>query len=537
MMQTTRDEFSKLYRALLDLLMPHLMTIPDRQAILGQAVLGQVVYGLDLHGAADIFTARMVNTLLRQSDPAANPPAIIALLNVIHDRSGYDKQVVIAELRCRLQAYLASGEPIPWPAPNRQFTVIAAWLAERVSLAGIPPDLDISWAGRFIFLNRKLTAGIRLEQLWTVMVWLTIWVATNGLVTPMLRWPLADVTQRGWAALLYSLATLGMPFVVALVSPVDRQGEMVLTNRAAWMRFWYLKVIGACTGYSLVAGAVLVALVVHYLGGSVPRGIQWLLTLVPLLFSHIGARRIPADRLKMYGEIRLHAVDRLVIGVWLLLGPGLAGAIYVGYPALTNPGMGFLVLLAGSAVLLWEKQKVAEPSSKQARLWVDCTRITLFGLFLPFLFVLLIFGFTLTTPWPTPSDWWVLLLTTPYLLGISLLVATIFVRNPPTVAIRALVALWLALWLIAFALRLDLRLGVALAFVLVICWLGWGHRRWRPYLWVHPSFGLLWVMLGGAIYLWVQALVPPWGILVSWLIVITGLVTWAFHKPAQTKEM
>ena len=287
--------------------------------------------------------------------------------------------------------------------------------------------------------------------------------------------------------------------------------------------------IGAATGFALAAGTIGVAMVAYYLGGSLPRAVQWMLTLVPLLFSHIGARRIPGDRLKMYGELCIHAVDRLVVGVWLLLGPGAAAVVYWGYAAIANPAMGLLVLIGLSALLFWELQKPQADKQTPSRL-PDTTRITIFGFLLPLLLLGLIFGFALPSTMPSAGEWWVLATVTPYIIGLSLLVATIFVRNPPHLTIRGMVSVLLALWSITYVLRLDLRLGSALAALLILFWILWGSRRWQHYLWIHPSFGVVWVVLGGVIYLWTQAGAPAWVVLLGWLVAVAGLITWAFRR-------
>ena len=575
---TTLDQTT--FNKLTHLLTPLLMDEAARRACLRLALPDPLYQRIDFTGPAHSFTVQMLATLLQYGEVEPGKSALVAVLDTLHPQVGVDKQHTIDQLRRQLQHHLQMGPDAQAAAmrqgattgpiePHAQGIVFAGnqavtvmgdvinaaqvnkptyidlggaavsierWLNRTFAPSAIPAHLANSWAGRFIYINRTLTADLHLDQIWTLLIWLTLWVATNWLVTPILQWPLDDTVVRGRAALLYTLATLLMPFFVALVSPVDRQDEMELTRREARLRFWYLKLIGACTGYSLIAGAVIIALFVHYLGASLPRPIQWALTLVPLLFSHIGARRIPGDRLKMYGEVRLHEVDRLVVLVWLLLGPGTAAAIYLGYEAIANPGMGLLLLIGGSAALLWERQKSANPGTVAGRRWLDYTRITLFGLLLPAIFVVLIFSFTLPSAWPTQRDWWVLLLTTPYILGLSLLVATIFVRNPPNLTIRGMVGILIAVWGIGYALYLDLRLGSGLALLLLLLWIGWGRRRWRRYLWIHPSFGVAWVVIGGVIYLWLEQIVLPWMILVGWIMVIAGLITWAFQVPSASSK-
>jgi len=397
------------------------------------------------------------------------------------------------------------------------------WLDDTLDLAAIPPHLNTSWAGRSIYVMRQVTDGLSAQQWWTFTTACALWVATIWLVTPILQWPLADATSRGRACFLYAIATLVIPFFVALTAPVDRQAEMVLDTPLAKRRFWFLKLTGAYTGFALAAGTIGVALLAYYLGWPLPRGVQWLLALVPLFFSHIAARRIPGDRLEMFGEVRLHEVDRLVIIVFLLLGPGVAAFIYWGYAVIANPGTGLLLLIALSGLALWEVRQ------RQRTAFADWALIAVFGLLLPLTFMLFVFYFTMPGALPSTSAWWALAGVTPYFLGLSLLVATIFVRNPPTLTIRGVVGLLFVILLLAYLTKLNVWLGRGLLGGVVLFWVLWGRRRFRFYLWVHPSF---WWMLGtviGAVYVWVKTDTPVWLNMTVWGVLACLLIGWAYR--------
>lgn len=225
---------------------------------------------------------------------------------------------------------------------------------KALRLSDAPDHLRTSWAGWFIYVLHQLTGPITVYHWRAWITTLTLWVATVWLVAPILQWPLVDLATRGRACVLYAIATLVMPVFVALTAPTDRQAEMKLDSRGAQARLWLLKLTGAYVGFALMTANIGVAVIAYHLGWALPRGVQWLLILIALGFSHIGARRIPADRLKMFGELRIHEMDRLAMVVYVLVGPGVAAFVYWGYEVLANPGMGLLVLLGLTGLALWE---------------------------------------------------------------------------------------------------------------------------------------------------------------------------------------
>lgn len=398
------------------------------------------------------------------------------------------------------------------------------WFEKTVHRAAIPPHRNTSWAGRSLAVLGQVTAGLSAQQWWTFVAALTLWVATVWLVTPILQWPLADAFSRGHACWLYAIATLVIPFFVALTAPVDQQSEMMLDTPLAQRRFWLLKLTGAYTGFALAAGTIGVALLAYYLGWALPRWAQWVLVLVPLCFSHIGARRIPGDRWQMFGEVRLHEVDRLVVIVFLLLGPGVAAFIYWGYAVITNPGMGLLLLIALSGLARWEVRQ------RQGTALADWALIAIFGLLFPLLLILFIFYFTAPGPLPSPGTWWALAVVTPYWLGLSLFVATLFVRNPPIVTLRGMIGLLIVTLLLAYLTNLNRWLGCGFLGAVVLFWGLWGRRRWRHYCWVHPSFWWLWVALIGSVYVWVRQPTLWWLAILVFTLVAGLLSVWVYRS-------
>ena len=212
-----------------------------------------------------------------------------------------------------------------------------------------------------------------------------------------------------------------------------------------------------------------------------------------------------------------------MIIVFLLLGPGVAAFIYWGYSVIANPGTGLLLLIALSGLALWEVRQ------RQRTAFADWALIAVFGLLLPLTFMLFVFYFTMPGSLPSTSAWWALAVVTPYFLGLSLLVATIFVRNPPTLTIRGVVGLLIVFLLIAYLTNLNVWLGRGLLGAVVLFWVLWGRRIWRRYFWMHASFGWMLIVLIGSIYLWVQTVTPHWIALVGFFLATGLLMKWAYQ--------
>jgi hypothetical protein len=121
---------------------------------------------------------------------------------------------------------------------------------------------------------------------------------------------------------------------------------------------WFLKLAGAYVGFGSFAGlAVALAFLWRQVTGvGLPASLCWTLALVPLLFSHIGARRIPYDRYRLYGRLRVHHADRLFLPIYIGFGPLLALFVFLAYPWLTNPLVGFATLVSLIWLIWWERR-------------------------------------------------------------------------------------------------------------------------------------------------------------------------------------
>lgn len=216
-----------------------------------------------------------------------------------------------------------------------------------------------SWAGMVIWSLSAITKRINAHGLFHFLSYFILWILASWLIVPLLQWPIRDPAMRRHAALSFAFSTVAVPLTVALLTPgnnpVPAQTPAIRQRKTHLL----LKITGAAVGFNTVTGALwLIALGLFYLGASVPSWPWRFALLLPLLMAHIGARRIPADRAKMYaGNLRMHAADSLFLVTFLLIGAGIGAFAYVGHNVISSKATGLGVLIALAGLALWHRMK------------------------------------------------------------------------------------------------------------------------------------------------------------------------------------
>jgi hypothetical protein len=235
---------------------------------------------------------------------------------------------------------------------------IPASVRNRLNWHEAPDEARTSWAGMTIYSLQRLVNAQMVQRLQNVLASVTLWLATNWLLTPILSWPLADLDDRMWATACFALANLTIPPFVALGTQPDRFELFIPQTWRSWALLWFLKLAGAYVGFGGFAGlTVSLAFLWRQLtAGGLNPAVCGVLAVFPLLFSHIGARRIPYDRYRLYGELRAHPADRLFLPIYIGFGPLIALFVFLAYPLLTNPLVGFASLVSLISLIWWEQR-------------------------------------------------------------------------------------------------------------------------------------------------------------------------------------
>jgi hypothetical protein len=214
-----------------------------------------------------------------------------------------------------------------------------------------------SWAGMVIWTLSVLGDRVSSLPWFRVLGFLTLWALTSWLAAPILQWPLADPEKRVHAAILFALASIVLPLAIALWSPSDAPADQDKATSRQRQTTFLLQLAGAAVGFNSVAAMLLfLAVGYFYLGGTVPAWVWRIGLLAPLLMAHVAARRIPADRHKMYGgTVRLHPADLPFLITFLLVGAALAAFVTVGYDILSSKATGAGILVAAAGLALWHR--------------------------------------------------------------------------------------------------------------------------------------------------------------------------------------
>ncbi|MCP4139160.1 MAG: hypothetical protein GY755_02525 [Chloroflexi bacterium] len=217
-----------------------------------------------------------------------------------------------------------------------------------------------SWAGMFIWSLNIVTNRFTPESFLKLMTAILLWMSTAWFVSPLLQWPLDSLETRKLITTKYAIASLVIPLCVGLLSKPDPHEFKIETRKHRFIIF-FLRMTGAFVGFNGFAAMLIIPVSIgHYLGfPTLPLWITWFLVLIPLLFSQIGARRIPADRYIMFGSSpRLHKADLLFFSVFLFFGIFFAIFFYLMYDYISNPIVGIQCLIAILILSIWKKIKI-----------------------------------------------------------------------------------------------------------------------------------------------------------------------------------
>ena len=410
------------------------------------------------------------------------------------------------------------------------FAALKDWNNDFFKWAEASEHMRSSWAGMVIYGMSAFVERITFRGLLVFSLSLLLGMVAVQLMSPILELPLDNTKARQIAYLKYGLATLFIPLLVSLVTPPDRDNLFQLETPRQRITFWMLKFSGALVGFWVFSILMIaITLVCYYL--YLPPLSNWLrggLALIPLFFSYVATRRIPTDRHKMFkGELKIHPADRFFLAIFVPLGPLVALFLYAFYDFMSSrkiAPLSLTILLTGLA--LWEYRKRHRNSLS------DLSLILITGLVIPGFF--LIYGiFVLPNQPPlTLSNIPYLLIFVSYVLGWTLLGATILVRNSPTLTIRGVLT---ALAIIVAANLITVSncwLGAGFIFVMILAWFLRGKERFKPYFSIHNAAWVMIVITGISLYLLVSNAIPLWLNILGFVAVSVALIGRAYRVSA-----
>jgi hypothetical protein len=251
--------------------------------------------------------------------------------------------------------------PVGRPTNGRFW--LADWLNQVTGWSDAPDHMRSSWAGMVIWLLNRLGSFINPERVITACVLLLLWLAAGYLLLPLWHWSAVDLTDRLLVLGQAALAFLLLPPVMAWATRPDYDDLIIRETWSQRGRLYFLKWAGALAGFVTFTWLGLgVSLTWHWLAQSpLPPLLGWPLVGFAVLFSHIAARRIPADRYKMYGhKPTLHEADPYIAIGLLVCSLAFLLFIYLFYDLLLRQEMAVAAIIALLLVAWLEKNRNAE---------------------------------------------------------------------------------------------------------------------------------------------------------------------------------
>ena len=423
--------------------------------------------------------------------------------------------------------------PAPKPTAGSPLTIILSlssiyeWLDSLFRWSEADDHARTSRAGMFTWSMASIVERITARYGFSFLSALILWIFTGWLIIPILRWPLDNSATRLQASFLFAACSIIIPFAVSLLSGTDLPADYRARTRQEARNLFLLKLAGAAVGFNMVAVIlVFIAVGIFYFGRTLSPWAWGFVAQAPLFMGFIGARRIPADRHKMYeGELKLHPGDLFFLVAFLLIGIGVGTLVYFGHNVLLNQatGTGFLIVLA--SVALWYRQKQTPIP--------DLLLILSVGTLAPFLILslfLFIFPSEEAAEIVSNANWIEIALAFVYIISGTTIWVTLQLRNSPTITLKGALGLLSILLFLLISLSLSLLWGRIAVLVVLFLWVVWGKKRFQSHFWVHASVGFLIITFGLSFFLITQS-IPIWISLVGQALASTGLTVWAY-KPA-----
>ncbi len=404
-----------------------------------------------------------------------------------------------------------------------------SWIRDFFDMSNVSDHSRSSWAGKALVLLERLGMPPHkwLALLFAVLLWIVAWF----LVAPMLRMPLPDDSERLTACVKYAAAGILLPLLIAAVASTDYQEKFDLSSSRQKLLLFRLKLTGALVGY-MIFNLLLVTLSlgVYYLTrATLPQPVWILLLPLPLVFSYIGARRIPADRYIMFqNNLRAHEADKLFLIVFLFFSPFIAFFFYSFYWFLSDTLTGITILLLLLDISIWE-QRQRQPQNQS-----DLQTILLVGFVIPLLILLLqlifnplLFANDLSV---MLQDFPGLLLLSLYLLSFTTMWVTMWLRRPPLYSFAGLLRIVASLALFCLLLlTLDRWWGLTAYVILTGGWILWGWRRSSLKAMYHPAFPILYLTLLTSLAFALDSPLPIWLNTTAYALIAASCLWWVYR--------
>jgi hypothetical protein len=202
-----------------------------------------------------------------------------------------------------------------------------------------------------VFLLRRFTDRISINQALKFILWIWVWLLAWVLITPSLRWPFAN-TDYAWLALFEY--TGGSILVPALIGVLTNTNDNEFWRKQPDVKPVKLRLfthqgasIGFHVGYFFV---FMIDLLLYNFGWPSMTWIELVPAAFLIFLGYAGARLIPYNLFAAFQRLKLR--DGWIFFVFVLVGPAWAYFFFQTYDILLTRALGIFIVLAALTILV-----------------------------------------------------------------------------------------------------------------------------------------------------------------------------------------
>ncbi|MEW6029590.1 MAG: helix-turn-helix transcriptional regulator [Chloroflexota bacterium] len=206
-----------------------------------------------------------------------------------------------------------------------------------------------AWPRLVVALFRKSSDHLTVSITLRFLLWVWVWLLTQILLAPSLRWPFPSQETAVLSVVLYAVGTMILPlFIGALTDTINNkfwQEQEAAEPRMIRLYTYQGAFIGFHLGYFFFFALALFRQFIHQ---EPTIWFELISATLPVVLGYIAARLIPYNLWQAYG--RLYLRDGAIFFVFTILGPGWAW-FFLEYHQLLIGLDGLLIVLLAFTLL------------------------------------------------------------------------------------------------------------------------------------------------------------------------------------------
>ena len=225
------------FNELMQLLTPLMVDEATRRANLRLALPDSLYQQIHFNSPAHPFTVQMIQALLQYGEVKPGKQAIIALLDVIHDQVGINKQREIEQLRQRLLAHFQSAEWVACPrcgVSNRVTAKFCRSCGKELLAAPVPQSAQTGQLRRVWPVSSLILTSIIIPLVIAGAIWGSWPLLQRISVTPPIT--TAPIATSSVSTAIAASGSPPSPNTTMAITPVGNVYQTQLNAREAYLK-------------------------------------------------------------------------------------------------------------------------------------------------------------------------------------------------------------------------------------------------------------------------------------------------------------